>query len=119
MTPCLHGRRAVLGALLALGLVAGCAPAVSRIATLLKDPGRFDHQAVRVDGSVESALSVLDYGVYQVNDGSLTIVTKSGGAPRQGSEVRVDGEFRSAFTLGTETMAVLIESKRTTTQQAK
>ncbi len=115
MTPGIRRRRIGFGALLALGLVAGCTSGVTPIKTLLDDPGRFDHQKVRVAGTVESAISVLGYGVYRVNDGTgvLTVATKTGGAPREGAKVGVEGEFRSAMTLGTETVAALIESNRT------
>jgi len=41
------------------------------------------------------------------------VVTKAGnGTPRVGAKVGVEGEFRSAFTLGSRTVAVLIEEKR-------
>jgi len=113
-----QGRRAGLGALfalLALGLAAGCTGGVTPIKTLLDDPGRYDQKTVRIHGTVESAIGVLGYGAYRVNDGTgtLTVVTNSGGAPREGAEVGVEGEFRSAFTLGAETVAALVESKRT------
>ena len=42
------------------------------------------------------------------------VVTKEGGAPRDGAKVGAEGEFRSAFTLGSRTAAVLIESRRNT-----
>lgn len=111
-------RRAVvecLTATLLLGvLVAGCTKQTIPIRTLLDDPGRYDHETVRISGTVESAIGVLGYGAYRVNDdtGVLTVVTNSGGAPREGAKVGVEGEFRAAFTLGTETVAALVESKR-------
>jgi len=112
------GRRSALGALSALfvlGLAAGCTSGVTPIKTLLDDPGRYDQKTVRIHGTVESAIGVLGYGAYRVNDGTgtLTVVTNTGGAPREGVEVGVEGEFRSGFTLGTETVAAIVESKRT------
>jgi len=41
-------------------------------------------------------------------------VSKDGGAPREGAKVGVRGTFRAAFTLGTETAAVLEEQERVT-----
>jgi len=35
-----------------------------------------------------------------------------GGAPREGAKVGVEGTFRSAFTLGTTTVAAIEETKR-------
>jgi len=94
----------------------GCKGGVTSIKTLLDDPGRFDKQTVRIAGTVGSSIGVMGYGAYQVNDGTgtLTVVSQQGGAPREGAEVGVEGEFRSAFTLGDRTAAVLMESKRFT-----
>jgi len=41
-------------------------------------------------------------------------VAKTGGAPAQGTEVGVEGTFRQAFTIGTDVVAVIEESKRST-----
>jgi hypothetical protein len=103
-------------ALPALLLIAGCKGGVTPIKTLLDDPGRFDHQTVRIAGTVSHAIGVLGYGAYQLDDGTgtLTVVTKEGGAPREGAQVGAEGEFRSAFTLGAETAAVLVEKQRFT-----
>jgi hypothetical protein len=104
-------------ALLALAL-AGCKGRndVTDIKTLLDDPSRFDHQVVRVAGDVTKSIGVLGYGGYQVNDGTgtITVVTRENGAPRTGAKVGVEGEFRSAFTLGTESVAVIMEQQRYT-----
>lgn len=89
---------------------------VTSIKTLLDDPARFDHQVVRIAGDVTKSIGVLGYGGYQVNDGTgtITVVTKENGAPRTGAKVGVEGEFRSAFTLGTESVAVIMEQARYT-----
>jgi len=99
---------------LSLALVAGC-KSTTPIKTLLDDPPRYDHQTVRIAGTVGHSIGVLGYGVYQVDDGTgtLTVVTKEGGAPREGASVGVEGEFRSAFTLGPQTAAALLEKRRT------
>lgn len=105
--------------LVAAALAAGCKSSdlqVTPIKTLLDDPSRFDHQTVRILGDVTKSVGIMGYGAYTVNDGtgSLTVVTKENGAPRQGAHVGVEGEFRSAFTLGTESVAVLMEKGRYT-----
>jgi hypothetical protein len=109
-------RSLALVALPALLLIAGCKADLTPIKTLLDDPGRFDRQTVRIAGTVSQSIGVLGYGAYRVDDGTgtLTVVTKEGGAPREGAQVGVEGEFRSAFTLGTETAAVLLEKERFT-----
>lgn len=102
----------------AIALLSGCKGRtdVTSIKTLLDDPARFDKQTVRIAGDVTQSFGILGYGAYRVNDGTgtLAVVTKEGGAPRQGAKVGVEGEFRSAFTLGTESAAVIMESKRYT-----
>ena len=108
-------RPLALVALLGLALIAGCKGATP-IKTLLDDPGRFDKQTVRIAGTVKNSVGVLGYGAYQLDDGTgtITVVTKEGGAPREGAKVGAEGEFRAAFTLGTETAAVVIEKERYT-----
>ena len=97
--------------LLALSLSA--CTSVTPIKTLLADPSHYDHQTVSIAGTVKTAVGALGYGAYQVDDGtgSLIVLTKAGGAPKDGAQVGVTGEFRSGFTLGTETGAVLIEKE--------
>jgi len=98
-------------------LMAGCkSEQLTPIRTLLDDPSRFNRQVVRIFGKVTRSVGVLGYGGYQVDDGSgtLTVVSNQGGAPRTDAEVGVEGEFRSGFTLGTESAAVLLERRRFT-----
>jgi hypothetical protein len=103
---------AVLGAL----LLAGCRNdlSVTPVKTLLDDPSRFDKQTVRVAGTVTRSFGVLGYGAYTVDDGtgSISVVTKENGAPREGAKVGVEGEFRSAFTLNSQSVAVIMEHGR-------
>lgn len=86
------------------------------IKTLLDDPSRYDGKTVRIVGNVEGSVGVLGVGGYKVNDGTgtLPVVTQSGGTPRNGARVGVEGTFRSAFTLGSTTAAVLVEKRRYT-----
>jgi hypothetical protein len=92
-----------------------CGGATS-IKTLLDDPQRFDGKTVRIAGDVQVSAGALGFGAYQVNDGTgtLSIVSEGGGVPRQGAKVGVEGTFRSAYTLGTTTVAVLVEQRRYT-----
>jgi hypothetical protein len=110
------GRTLAVAAVLSAALLAGCRSdlQVTPIKTLLDDPSRYDKQTVRVLGDVTKSFGVLGYGAYTVDDGtgSIAIVTKENGAPRQGAKVGVEGEFRSAFTLGTESVAVIMEHGR-------
>ena len=103
---------AVLGA----ALLTGCRNdlKVTEIKTLLDDPSRFDKQTVRIVGTVTKSFGALGYGAYTLDDstGSIAVVTKENGAPREGAKVGVEGEFRSAFTLNSKTVAVIMEHGR-------
>ena len=107
----------VLFATLALLFLTAC-PGATDIKKLLDDPSRYEGKNVRIAGDVTEAVGALGYGVYQVRDetGSLTVVnqTGSGGVPRVGARVGVEGTFRSAFTVGPRTVAVLLEKKHRT-----
>ena len=100
----------------ALIAVAGCRGGATTIKMLLDDPARFDGKEVRIAGQVGASAGFLGYGAYQVNDGTGTIpvVSQGGGAPREGATVGVQGTFRSVYTLGTQSVAVILESRRFT-----
>lgn len=99
---------------LSLLALAGCRGGVTPIRTLLDDPQRFDGQTVRVSGEVKEAVGILGYGGYRLDDGTgtLTVISKQGGAPRIGAKTGAEGVFRAVFTLGTESVAVLMEDRR-------
>jgi hypothetical protein len=99
-----------LGAIVAL---AGCKGATP-IRDILSNTTKYDQKTVRIAGKVVSSAGAFGYGVYQVDDGTgkITVVTKTGGAPVEGSRVGVEGTFHPAFTLGTDVVAVITESKR-------
>jgi hypothetical protein len=103
----------VFGVLVALS---ACNGGTTSIRTLLDDPSRFDKQTVRILGTVEQGIGVGGYGTYHVDDGTgkLWVVSQGGGSPRNGAKVGVEGEFRSAFTLGGMSAAALMEKKRFT-----
>jgi hypothetical protein len=105
-------------ALSALGLLLLTAcPNTTPIRELLDDPGRFDGKTVRIAGEVKESVGALGYGAYQVDDGTgtLFVVVQGGNStPRVGARAGVEGTFESAFTLGTRTVAVLVEKRRRT-----
>lgn len=109
-------RRLGLAALAVFLLAAGCNSKTIPIRDLLDNPAGYDGKTVQVAGTVKSAAGALGYGVYQVDDGTgaIMVVTESGGAPAQGAEIGVQGTFRSAFTIGTDVVAVIAEKERRT-----
>jgi hypothetical protein len=99
----------------ALVLVA-CNEKTTSIKTLLSDPARYDGKTVRIAGEVENSAGTLGFGAYQVRDetGTLPVVSQGGGAPTRGTRIGVEGTFRSAYTLGAQSGAVLVEKRRFT-----
>jgi hypothetical protein len=102
-------------ALVSLLVLAGCKGATP-IKELLDDPSRYEGKTVRIAGTVSSAAGVLGAGFYQVDDGTgkMSVVTKSGGVPRDGAKVGVEGTLKTGYTIGTQSLTVMLESKRYT-----
>jgi len=101
---------------LGLLLLVAC-PGATPIRRLLDDPSHYEGKTVRIAGTVKESVGALGYGAYQVDDGTgtLTVILEGGGStPRTGAKVGVEGTFRSAFTLGTKSLAALIEKQHKT-----
>ena len=98
----------------ALLSLASCSSNVTSIKTLMSDPSSYDGKTVQVEGNVTSNVGALGMGAYQVDDGTgtITVVTTSGGAPLEGAKVTLEGTFRSGFTLGDKSAAVILEESR-------
>ena len=110
----LRPRRHIAAILLGVTLLAcGCAR-TTPIKQLLDDSSHHDGQTVRIAGQVTETIGVAGLGAYRVDDGTGTImvVSKEGGAPRKGASVAVEGKFHAAFTLGPQTLAVVVETRR-------
>ena len=93
--------------------LAGC-KGTTPIKEILDDPGRFGTKPVRIAGTVTNAVGVLGVGAYRVQDdtGTITVVSKTNGVPREGAKVGVEGTVQAGYTLGTQTLTVLSETKR-------
>jgi len=93
--------------------LAGCKGATD-IRKLLDNPAEYEGKTVRVAGTVKESAGILNYGAFRLDDGtgSIAVVTKVGGAPREGAKVGVEGTFRSAVTIGSTTVAAIEETKR-------
>lgn len=91
-----------------------CNEKTTSVKTLLADPGKYDGHTVRVSGEVGQSIGALGYGAYELKDatGTIPVVTQGGGAPSRGAKVGVEGTFRSAYTLGTQSRAVIVEKRR-------
>jgi hypothetical protein len=103
-------------AVLLLGLalaVSGCKGGATYIRKLLDDPGRYNGTTVRVAGKVTTAIGLMGYGAYRLEDGTGTVlVVSKHGAPREGARVGVEGTFHSVFTFHDESGAGIEETRR-------
>jgi len=88
-------------AFLALGVfsLAGCAG--RSIDRIVADPTRYGDKEVKVSGRVADSYSLMDRGIYRLEDktGELWVVS-SRGVPRSGERVDVKGTVRQGFNLG-------------------
>ena len=106
---------ALLGMLfLAAVALSGGKATTTPIKDILDDPARFQDEKVRIQGDVTSSVGVFGTGAYEVSDGTgkIVVVSKAGGVPREGARVGVEGVVRPGFTLGTQTLTVLMEERR-------
>jgi hypothetical protein len=105
----------LLFVMVALAFMA-CNTKTTSIKSLLADPGKYDGKTVRIAGEVQTSIGALGFGAYEVKDktGTLPVVAEGGGAPSRGAHVGVEGTFRAAYTLGTQSRAVIVEQKRVT-----
>ncbi|HWN81443.1 MAG TPA: hypothetical protein VNM87_05065 [Candidatus Udaeobacter sp.] len=109
-----HVASALVLAMAVLLSLASCSSHVTSIKDLMTDPGSFEGKTVQVNGEVTSNVGALGLGAYQVDDGTgtITVVTTKGGAPKEGAKVALEGKFRSGFTLGDKSAAVIMEESR-------
>ena len=114
LSPARHRLSPIILATTLLLLLASCSSHVTSIKDLMTDPSRHDGKSVQIEGKVTSNAGALGLGAYQVEDstGTITVVTTSGGAPLEGAKVAVQGKFRSGFTLGDKSAAVIMEENR-------
>ena len=89
-------------AVLALTLVTlastACAVTVNKV---LADPGRYRNRDVSLSGNVVDSYSLLDRGVYRIQDGTGELwVVSEHGVPRNGARVKLHGKVREGFNLG-------------------
>jgi hypothetical protein len=84
------------------------------IKDILDDPSRFSGKTVQIAGTVTKSVGVLGMGAYELKDetGTITVVSKTNGAPREGAKVGVEGTVQQGFTLGTTSVTAVMETKR-------
>jgi hypothetical protein len=93
--------------------LAGCRATVP-IGHLLDDPYQYEGNTVKIVGQVTGSVGGLGHGAYALDDGTgmLIILSEDRGVPRQGARVEVTGWFRSLFTVGSISVAMMLERHR-------
>jgi hypothetical protein len=93
--------------------LAGCRATVP-IGHLLDDPYQYEGNTVKIVGEVTGSVGALGHGAYALDDGTGTLIILSDerGVPRQGARVEVTGWFRSLFTVGSISAAMMLERHR-------
>ena len=103
-------------AILPLLLLALASAACERqtISRILADPARYHDKDVGIVGKVDKSFSVLNYGFYEIDDGTgrMYVVTRRG-APARGSRVGARGKVNNYFSFaGQNYGTVLMEEDR-------
>jgi hypothetical protein len=96
-------------------LITGCAARGVRIAELQDRPDKYDHKTVSVNGVVTSSFGIplVPFQLYKVDDGSgeITVLSRSGRAPRKGARVQVKGRLNELGTFGGTSVGLHIEER--------
>lgn len=102
---------AVCHCLVAVLILVACAKPVS-IKEIVDNPRAYADRTVTIEGEVVGMLSLVVVKYFTVNDGtaSINVITERP-LPRKGQRIRVTGKVNEMFSLGTETLLVLVEEK--------
>lgn len=88
--------------MIAVGALASAACASTKtVNELLADPSRYRNREVKLSGEVVDSFSVVNRGVYRLDDGTGQIwIVSEKGVPRRTARVTVKGKVREGFNLG-------------------
>jgi hypothetical protein len=103
----------LLAVLLCIWLAASCAGVFStKIADIKANPRQYDGKTVVVAGEVKESANLLFMKYYVVKDdtGEITVITDRA-VPRAGENVRVKGIVNQAFSLGDQSLVVIVEKR--------
>lgn len=97
--------------MLAILLLAACTPRPS-IKDITEHPRDYAGKQVRVQGEVKNVFSLIFIKYFTLDDGtgSITIVTDKP-LPAKGERLAVTGTVEEAFSLGDQTMTLIVEKK--------
>jgi hypothetical protein len=102
-------------ALVAALLITGCAARGVRVAELQDRPDKYDDKTVSVTGVVTSSwgIPLVPFQLYKVDDGSgeITVVSRSGRAPRKGARIQVKGRVNEFANFGGNSVGLHIQEQ--------
>ena len=109
-------------AVIAAGIVAGCAFGTRRIADIKDDPARYSDRSVSIEGTVTSAFggSFIPIQYYRVDDGTgeITVVADSArGLPHRGARVRVSGRVEELAAFGDRSIGLHLRQEHLRVQR--
>ena len=96
--------------LLAVLFFATACPQRETISKINADPGRYDNKEVSVAGTVTDSYGLLNFGVYEIDDGTgrLLVVTRRG-LPSRGAKVGAKGRVHTAASYGGRSFGTILE----------
>lgn len=103
--------RPLAAAFLAGVVLAACAR-VTPIREIVEHPRDYAGREVTVEGQVRGVFSLFVIKYFTLDDGtgSITVVTERP-LPRKGERIRVQGRVEEAFSLGDQTLTLIVETK--------
>ena len=101
-------------ALLSALLITGCAARGVRIADLQDRPDKYEDKTVAVNDVVTTSwgIPLVPFQLYKVDDGTgeITVLARSGRAPRKGARVEVKGRLNEIGSFGGQSVGLHIEA---------
>ncbi|HZS46010.1 MAG TPA: hypothetical protein VFC63_12975 [Blastocatellia bacterium] len=78
-------------------------------------PRTFERKQVTIKGTATSDLSILSYGLFEVEDrtGTIAVATRNA-VPRIGDKVTITGTVRQALSWNDKQLVLLVEDSRVT-----
>jgi aspartyl/asparaginyl-tRNA synthetase len=85
----------------------------TQIKQIQENPRQFSEKEVAINGQVVDTFSFIVVKYFSIRDdsGEIAVVTNKP-LPKKGETIKVKGKVQEAFSLGTETLLVIIETEK-------
>jgi hypothetical protein len=102
--------RSISGLLLAGVLALAACAAATPIRSILDHPRDYADKTVVVEGEVKDIFSLIVVKYFVIDDGTgeITVITNKP-LPARGEQLKVKGAVREAFSLGDQTLTLIVE----------